>query len=351
MKKKRFQLINDNWPVVISAFLIILLMFVIFSVGQRANAYYFQLPSKLIIYAFSTQEEVFSEGILPAFEHAWESESGQELEIEIVFGPSATLAGEINLGAPADIVIFSNAHHVNWLKIGHKVDMDAQPIVIGQSPMVIVTRPGNPHEIHNFADLTQADLCLLHADPKTSGAGEWAVLAAYGSALREKGSEDAARQQLQGIWNNVKLLGASARATLVMFEMGVGDAFITYEQDALLAQQRGIPMELIYPPHTIIAQHIAVPVDDNVILRELPVVEAFMEYLVSDSAQQVLGNFSMRRANNVGEHFQPISDPFTVEDLGGWPNAYTELVEKYWQQEIEPRLDLTPTSLLINSDN
>ena len=351
MKKNRFQLLNENWPVVFSALLIILLMFVILSVGQRANAFYFQLPAKLIIYAFSTQEEVFSEGILPAFEQAWESESGQELEIEIVFGPSATLAGEINLGAPADVVIFSNAHHVNWLKIGRKVDMDSQPIVIGQSPMVIVTRPGNPHGIHAFADLTDSDLCLLHADPRTSGAGEWAILAEYGSALREKGSEEVAREQLQGIWNNVNLLGASARATLVMFEMGVGDAMVTYEQDALLAQQRGIPMEIIYPPSTIIAQHIAAPVDDNVILRELPIVEAFMEYLVSDSAQQVLGNFSLRQVNSTSEGYPLISDPFIVEDLGGWSSAYTELVENYWQQEIEPRLDLTPTSLLINSEN
>lgn len=351
MKKIRFPILNENWPVVISAILIILLMFVIFSVGQRANAFYFQLPAKLNIYAFSTQEEVFSEAILPAFEQAWESESGQELEIEIVFGPSARLAGEINLGAPADVVIFSNAHHVDWLKIGRKVDMDAQPIVIGQSPMVIVTRPGNPREIHSFADLTQADLCLLHADPKTSGAGEWAILAEYGSALREKDSIVAAREQLQGIWNNVNLLGASARATLVMFEMGVGDAFITYEQDALLAQQRGIPMEIIYPPTTIIAQHVAVLVDDNVILRELPVVEAFMEYIISDSAQQVLGDFSLRRVDTSSEDFLPITDPFTVEDLGGWQYAYEELVENYWQQEIEPRLDLTPTSLLIKSEN
>lgn len=351
MKSNSLFKIKENWPQLMSAVLIVVVLLVVFYYGRRANAFYEQIPVKLNIYSFSTQEEVFSESILPAFEKVWEAETGQELEFEIVFGPSAALAGEINLGAPADIVIFSNAYHVNWLKLGRKVDMDTKPVVIGQTPMVIITRPGNPRGILGFADLAKTDFCLLHADPQSSGAGEWAILAEYGSALKETGSPEEGKHQLGAIWENVKFLGASARATLAVFEMGVGDALITYEQDALYAQQRGLPLQIIYPSRTIIAQHVAVQVDENIILRERPVVQAFMDYLISDPVQQVFASYHLRPVRADSDDFPPIESPFTVDELGGWPSAYSDLVESYWQKEIKPRLDLTPTSLLVDAED
>lgn len=349
MKNIRLLINKENWPQYVFVVIITLIMLVIFYYGHQANAAHDQSPVKLIIYAFSTQEEVLTQGILPAFENFWEGETGQKLEIEAVFGPSATLAGQINLGSPADIAIFSNAHHVKWLQVGRNVNLDAQPIAIGETPMVIVTRPGNPHDILSYADLTQADLCLLHAYPPSSGAGEWAVLAEYGSALRETGSPAKARIQLEAIWQNVRILGNSARETLELFEFGAGDALITYEQDALLAQERGVPLEIVIPAHTVLAQHVAVTVDDNVNLRERPVVQAFMDYLLSESAQQIFASYHLRPINLAYAGFPSISDPYTVEDLGGWSYAYSELVEKYWQTEIEPRLDLGPTPVIVNS--
>ncbi len=341
---------NENWPPILSAVLITILLLVIFYYGRQANAFYEQQPVKLYVYAFSTQEEAFSEVILPDFEQYWENLSGQEIKIEAVFGPSATLASEINLGAPADIAIFSNTHHVNWLKLGRKVKMDAQPILIGQTPMVIVTRPGNPNNIRSFADLTQPGLRLLHADPHSSGGGEWAILAEYGSALRETGSPGKAKAQVDEIWKNVSIMGTSARATMELFAMGVGDALITYEQDALLAQAGGVYLEIVYPPRTIFAEHVAVAVDDNNILRERDAVQAFMDYLVSEPAQEAFSSFHLRPISMVYNEFPLISDPFTVEELGGWKIAYSEIVEEYWQDEIQPLLDLTPTSIIINSD-
>ena len=56
-----------------------------------------------MVYAFSTQEEVLSQRVFPVFERRWETETGRELTIEAVFGPSGTLARQIVLGAPADV--------------------------------------------------------------------------------------------------------------------------------------------------------------------------------------------------------------------------------------------------------
>jgi ABC-type sulfate transport system substrate-binding protein len=328
------------------SFVVLILILALF-IGGRTILANDEVPIRLVVYAFSTQEEVLSKGILPAFEKAWEAQTGREIEIEAVFGPSGTLAGQINLGAPADVAIFSNAHHVNWLKFGRMVRKETQPSIIGYTPMVIVTRPGNPHDIFSYADLAQPNLRLLHADPRSSGAGEWSLLAEYGSALLESSDPDIAEAQLQAIWSNVRLLEPSARATLTLFELGAGDALITYEQDARLAQERGVPLEIIVPPRTIIAQHVAVVVDENITRGERPVVKAFMDYLLSEAGQQILSSYHMRPVNLVYEGFPPITQPFTVEDLSGWSHAYTEFVNTLWREEIEPGLDLDPSPMLI----
>jgi len=304
-------------------------------------------PVHLVVYAFSTQEEVFSQQIFPAFEQAWEAETGRDLIIEGVFGASGTLAGQINLGAPADVAIFSHARHADWLKLGRRVRHDSQPVVIGCTPLAIVVRAGNPAGIGDYADLTRPGLRLIHADPRTSGAGEWAVLAEYGSALRACGDPAAARAQLQAIWGNVRLLAPSARAALSLFELGAGDALMTYEQDARLASDRGLPLEIVLPPRTVVAQPVAVLVDDNVTAVERPAAQAFVEYLLSDAGQRLLSRYHLRPVSCQGDPFPPLVQPLTVDDLGGWPQAYPDLVEKLWQAEIEPHLNLEPASTLL----
>ncbi|HSM56618.1 MAG TPA: extracellular solute-binding protein [Candidatus Sulfomarinibacteraceae bacterium] len=304
-------------------------------------------PAHLVVYAFSTQEELFTQSILPAFEESWEAETGRELTIDAVFGPSATLAGQIVLGAPADVALFSNAHHVTYLRLGKMIDQDTQPHVIGGTPMVIVTRPGNPLELHDFSDLARPGLRLIHASPRSSGGGEWAVLAEYGSAQRATDDDAAAAAQLRATWSNVRLLAPSARTAITLFELGDGDALVTYEQDALLAQERGVPLEIVIPPRTIIAQPVAVIVDHNVTRAEQPAAEAFVRYLLSAEGQQQFAHYYQRPVNGVGAPFPPLQDPFTVEDLGGWTQAHQQIVKALWQDEIEPRLDLETTPQLL----
>jgi sulfate transport system substrate-binding protein len=323
-------------------------------------------PVRLVVYAFSTQEEVLTQSIFPAFEAAWEAETGQALTIQGVFGPSEILAGQINLGAPADVALFSSAQHVTHLKVGRRVRAYTQPVVVAHTPMVIVTRPGNPRAIAAFSDLAQPGLNLLHADPRTAGAGQWAVLAEYGSALPEAGERAAtgsqgagdaslrseqAEAQLEAIWQNVRLLGTSARATMTLFELGAGDAFVTYEHDALLAQDRGAALEIVVPPQTIVAQHVAVIVDDNVTASsERRVAEALLDYLVSEAGQQALNHYHLRPAAVDGEQLPEIPQAFGADNLGGWSRAYTDLVEGLWQAEIEPRLYLDSVLRVLDTE-
>lgn len=296
-------------------------------------------PVRLVVYAFSTQEELFTQSLLPAFEKAWEAEHGRELTLEAVFGPSATLAGQIVLEAPADVAVFSNAHHLTYLRVGKKIEENAQAAVTGYTPMVIVVRPGNPLDIYDFEDLSRPGVRLLHASPRSSGGGEWAILAEYGSAFLASGDEAAATAQLHALWDNVRLMAPSARTAMTLFELGAGDALVTYEQDALLALDRGVPLEIVIPPRTIVAQPVAVIVDDNVTRLERPVAEAFLRYLVSDECQAHFIRYYQRPARDVGPPFSPLHETFSVSDLGGWSQVYHPVVNLLWKDEIEPRLE------------
>lgn len=296
-------------------------------------------PVQLVVYAFSTKEEALTQAIFPAFEAAWEAETGRELTITGVFGPSSTLAGQINLGAPADVAVFSNEQDITRIKVGGRIDRDAQGVLVSYTPMVIAARGGNPAGLADWRDLARPGLRVLHPDPRTSGAGAWGVLAEYGSALLESGSPAEAQQQLEAIWGNVRALSPSARDALTLFELGAGDALVTYEQDVRLAQQRGAPLEVVIPPRTILAQHVAVAVDRNLSPAERPAAEAFIAYLLSEAGQEALVRYHWRPALPDGSAMPPLQQPFAVQELGGWARASAEVIDGVWQQQIQPWLD------------
>ena len=298
----------------------------------------------LIVYAFSTQEEVLTQGIFPAFEQAWEAETGKDLILEGVFGPSGTLSVKITQGAPADVAIFSNQRHIDWLKFSKVVDKDTDQVMIASTPLVILTRPGNPLGLSDFTDLTQPGIQLLHGHPIGSGVGEWAVLAEYGSAFLETGNQTAAETQLKDIWKNVRLMGSSARITLTLFELGAGDALITYEQDAWFAQERGIPLDVVMPQRTILAKHYAVIIDKNITSTERPIVEELLAFILSYEGQEILSQYYFRPAAFENDLLPPLIHSFTEEDLGGWTQAYNRIIENYWIINIEPDLEAVPVA-------
>ena len=339
------QRITDRIKAATLSFLVLTLTLILFLGGQTIFARE-DVHVHLVVYAFSTQEEAFTQGIFPAFEHQWEAENEQDLIIESVFGPSGALAGRINLGEPADIAILSNQRHADLLKFGRRVQMETQPVVISYSPIIIITRPGNPKDIKDFADLAQPGLQLLHADPSTSGAGEWAILGEYGSALLESGRPASAEQQLKNVWRNVRLMAPSARAVLLLFEVGAGDALVTYEHDALLSLAQGNQLEIVVPKNTIVAQPYAVIVDKNVTSDERPAAEALIQFILSDTGQQILNRYFHRTTNIEDVDFPQLMNTFTVDDLGGWSHIHQQLISTYWQEEIEPNLILEPISVI-----
>ena len=300
----------------------------------------------IAVYSFSVEEEVLTEEVFPAFQDYWREQTGEEVTFRGVFASCEEITEEILDGASADVAILSDEQHAVWLRITDWVETDWQTLpqqgIVSRSPIVIVVRPGNPLGIENWADLARPGVSVVHPDPRTSCGAQWALLAEYGSALLDEksGSEEAAHEQLRGIWANVVASPASSREALKQFVFGTGDALVTYEQDALLAQARGAALKVVTPRSTVMSEHVVVIVDRNVQSWERGVVEAFVSFLWSETAQEAFTRYYFRAVtdeslNQAVPEFHEVERPFTVRDLGGWGRAYPEIIEVWAERILE----------------
>jgi sulfate/thiosulfate transport system substrate-binding protein len=305
---------------------------------------------QLTVYGFSIMKESLEKAVFPGFAAKWQREHGQEVKFVSSFAGSETVTNQILQGVGADIAILSIERDAQRLKQGGAVTSDWHQLpnqgIVNKTPFVILVRKGNPKGIRDFADLAKPGVKLIHPDPVSSGGAQWSILAIYGSELikseQETGRRDEARAQklLQGVWHNVISTPGSAREARTQFETGFGDALITYELEGLLMKQANAAIEIVVPDATIYSEHPAVVVDRNVTANERPVVDAFMQYLWSDEAQQAFVRYHFRAAandsfNDANREFSHINRPFTVADLGGWDRAYPEIIERVFRNQVQ----------------
>ena len=307
-------------------------------------------PQTIVVYGFSILEPVITEDIFPAFQKEWFRKTGRRVELISSFAGSGTVANQLIMGVPAEIAILSTeldaqrltkagvVPRETWKELPHKG-------VINRTPFIIVTRPGNPKSIHDFSDLAGPGVRIIHPDPLTSGAANWAILAEYGAAVRQPGAAaDAGRTLLRGIWRNVVSQAGSARAAMTQFNSGFGDVLITYEQDALWMRGRGsFPCEIIYPRSTILSEHTLVVIARNVSKSQKKLVTAFADFIWSEEAQRIFvwkGYRSVDGGLNTGNPgFGTIQDPFLVDDFGGWRNAKKNIVDETWKNGVLKELN------------
>src|SRR3989454_3268024 len=312
--------------------------------------------TNVTLYGFSIMKESLEKAVYPAFIAKWKREHGQDVHFTSSFAGSETVTNQILQGVKAQIAILSIDRDAQRLKQGGFVTSDwhalPQKGIVNKTPFVILVRKGNPKGIHDFGDLAKPGLKLIHPDPIGSGGAQWSILAIYGSELvkseKQSGEADHARavQTLQAIWRNVISTPASAREARTTFELGNGDALVTYELDALLMKEANskVDAEIVIPESTIFSEHPAVVVDRNVSTSERPVIDAFMQYLWSDEAQRAFVKFNFRSATNdalnqENKELATIKYPFTVNDplIGGWGRAYPEIIEGIFRDQVQRR--------------
>jgi sulfate transport system substrate-binding protein len=305
----------------------------------------------ITLYGFSIMKESLEKAVYPAFAAKWKREHGQDVGFTSSFAGSETVTNQILQGVPAEVAILSIDRDAQRLQRGGFITTDWHNTpykgIVNKTPFVILVRGGNAKGIHDFPDLAKPGVEVIHPDPVSSGGAQWSILAIYGSELikseKQSGERDTARalQLLEGIWRNVKSTPGSAREARTQFETGFGDALVTYELEGLLMKEaKKTPLEIITPKATIFSEHPAVVIDKNVTPAKRAVVDAFMQFLWSDEAQQAFVKYHFYSVTNEAlnkqdPQFVPVEMPFDINYFGGWDKAYPEIIEGIFRDRVQ----------------
>lgn len=291
---------------------------------------------RLLNVSYDPTREFYLE-INSAFATYWKNKTGDDIVIEQSHGGSGKQARAVIDGLQADVVSLALAWDIDALhdRAG-LIPSNWQDRLPNQSApysstIVFLVRKGNPRQIHDWDDLARPGVSIVTPNPKISGGARWSYLAAYGYALRKNNnSATEANQFVRNLYANAPMLDEGARSAAMTFtQRGMGDALITWENEALLVNNsfgRG-KYEIVYPSVSILA---APPVcvvdkyaDDHGTRAE---AEGYLQFLYTPEAQEIAARHYYRPqlpevARRHEKEFPPMK-LFTVEELfGSWRQA------------------------------
>jgi sulfate transport system substrate-binding protein len=238
-------------------------------------------------------------------------------------------------GLDADVVTLALAYDVEaiskaglitpgWIKF---LPHNSAPYT---STIVFLVRKGNPKGIKDWTDLVKPGIQVITPNPKTSGGARWNYLAAWQYAKAQPGGSDAkARDFVTTLYRNVPVLDSGARgATTTFLERGIGDALLTWENEAYLAlAESKDKVDIITPSLSILAEP-SVAVVDRVVDRKKTraVARAYLEYLYTPEGQEIAAKNHYRpRDEKVAAKYSGTFANvklFTIDQaFGGWDNA------------------------------
>jgi sulfate transport system substrate-binding protein len=321
------------------------------SIGEAVSAKTDE--ATLIFAAYTVPKEAYQKEIIPAFQKYWKEKTGQIVKFEESYEASGAQSRAIAAGLEADIAALSLEKDVSRLKdaglITHDWKNNKYNGFVTNSLAVIVYRPGNPKKISGWEDLAKQDVDVIYPSPKTSGGAMWAVNAIYGAGLKmsevKTGKKDFAyaQQLLKSIQKRVKVMDKSGRLSVTTFENGIGDALVTYEDEALLRQKQGKEFPFIAPESTILIENPIALIDKNVDKHQTrKIAEAFLEFVHSKEAQRLYAQYGLRPVNEevAREFIAKYPAPkylFNINYLGGWNQVENDIYGKngVWTKIIE----------------
>jgi len=297
-----------------------------------------QGPVTLLNVSYDPTRELYVE-FNQAFARYWKGKTGQDVVIKQSHGGSGKQARSVIDGLEADVVTLGLAGDIDALaNNGGWVSRDWQKrLPHNSSPytstMVLVVRHGNPKGVRDWDDLVRPGVSVITSNPKTSGGGRWAYLAAWGYAKRKFGDDAKAKDFVGKLYANVPVLDTGARGSSITFaQRAQGDVFISWENEAhLLEKEFGGKFDVVYPPLSILAEPPVSVVDRNADRKGTrAVAEEYLKYLYSEEGQDIAGkNFyrpavSEKAKARYAKQF-PKLNLFTIDDVfGGWSKADKE---------------------------
>jgi sulfate/thiosulfate transport system substrate-binding protein len=275
----------------------------------------------LALVAYSTPQEAYAK-LIPAFQ---QTSAGANLAVDPSFGASGTQTQAVISGLAADVVALSLSSDMTKLVNANLVapdwNSDPQKGMVTDSVVSLVVRKGNPKGITTWDDLLKPGIEVVTPDPFQSGGAKWNILAGYGAKIKAGQSPDQARAFLKDLLGHVSVQPASGREAMTTFVGGRGDVLISYENEAITAQQAGQSVDYVIPTSTILIENPIAVVKTS---HNPAAAQAFVDYLRSQDGQRVWGKAGYRPVlKDVGQEFASTfavpTGPFTIDDLGGWP--------------------------------
>ena len=275
-----------------------------------------------------------------AFAAHWKAQTGDTVTIKQSHGGSGKQARAVIDGLQADVVTLALAGDVDALHdVAKLIPADWEKRLPHNSApytstIVFLVRAGNPQKIKDWDDLARAGVSVITPNPKTSGGAQWNYLAAWEFARRSYGSDDKAREFVAKLYKNVAVLDSGARgATTTFVQRGIGDVFISWENEAFLALKEfgKDKFEIVVPSLSILAEP-SVAVVDKVLKKKgtEAVAKAYLEYLYTEEGQDIAGKHYYRPAVSEAAKAKyassfPQVELFTIGDaFGGWKKAKKE---------------------------
>ena len=275
----------------------------------------------------------------PAFIRHWQAKTGESISFKQAHGGSGSQARAVIDGLEADVVTLALAGDVDAIARKGLLSADWQKRLPWNSApytsaIVFLVRKGNPKGIRDWSDLVKAGISAITPNPKTSGGARWNYLAAWGYELgRTKKNESKAMEFVTAIYKNVPVLDSGARGSTTTFvERGIGDVFISWENEAFLAVNElgKDKLEIVVPSISILAEPTVAVVDKVVDKRKTrAIAQAYLEYLYSPEGQEIVAKHYYRprlleTGKKYAKNFAKVK-LFTIDEVfGGWTKAHKQ---------------------------
>jgi len=189
-----------------------------------------------------------------------------------------------------------------------------------------VVRKGNPKGIRSFDDLINKDVSVVTPNPFSSGSARWNIMAIYGSQLAEGKSPTQALDAVKTVLSKAKAQPGSGADALTAFTQGQGDVLLSYENEAIKAQQAGEDVDYVIPDDTILIQ---TPI---AVTKDAPAAaQMFLDFIWSDAGQRLWADNGYRPVNPKLVDPQKFPTPkglYTIEKFGGWDKVNTDFFDE-----------------------
>ena len=274
---------------------------------------------RLSLVAYSTPKDAYGK-LIPAFQ---KTAAGKGVSFSQSYGASGDQARAVAAGLPADIVELSLAPDVSLLVqkgiVSPSWDKNTWHGIVTRSVVVFVVRGGNPKHIRAWSDLLKPGVQVVTPNPFTSGGARWNIMAAYGGALRAgKSPKQAIAYLTQLFKKHVVAQPSSAREALQTFLAGRGDVLLSYENEAILAKNKGQSVNWVAPKATILIENLIAVTSTT---KHATQAKSFVKFLYTPQAQLLFAETGYRPVLKSAQKKFRFTNPkqlFTIGYVGGW---------------------------------